>query len=157
MGRGSVRGSLTENDDTAIARLPPEFRVVRVMRPREQHALAAEQLLRHPPLPLDEGWCPVTARAACARAAVAGLEARRAGAEAGFAQLAARSMLTERHLHLRQGMSTSAPQRLQQSVYLCTVSLAVALPSARPGLSRVPCGQCTARRAAARASAVLSR
>ena len=47
-------------------------------------------------------------------------------------------------------MSTSAPQRLQLSVFLCTVSLAVSLPPARPGLSRVPGGQCTARRAAAR-------
>ena len=55
---------------------------------------------------------------------------------------------------LAERMSTSELQRLQQSVYLCTISLAVAMLPAWPGLPRVPGGQCIARRAAARASAV---
>ena len=39
-----------------------------IARPREQHALAAEQLLRHHLLPLGEDWQPAAARAARARA-----------------------------------------------------------------------------------------
>lgn len=53
--------------------------------------------------------------------------------------------------------AAAEPQRLQHRVYLCTESLAEAMLPAWPGLPRVPGGQCIARRAAARASAVWSR